>query len=192
MATDNKYDRQLRLWGGSGQKALMEANILLVNAGATGTETLKNLVLPGVGQFTILDAEEVRQLDQGSNFFVGPEHVGLPRAKVTAELLCEMNPDVKGGYVQEDPDSQMNKADTLLTHPIGTPNSMIPSFHHLKALRGHCVVESKPEGNKPDLRISQPWPELLEYCQSIDFDTQEGALAAWERDAKPQLVVTAA
>ncbi|CAM9972640.1 unnamed protein product, partial [Ectocarpus sp. 13 AM-2016] len=163
MATDNKYDRQLRLWGGSGQKALMEANILLVNAGATGTETLKNLVLPGVGQFTILDAEEVRQLDQGSNFFVGPEHVGLPRAKVTAELLCEMNPDVKGGYVQEDPDSQMNKADT-------------PSWHarlrHLKALRGHCVVESKPEGNKPDLRISQPWPELLEYCQSIDFDKQ--------------------
>ncbi|CAM9539086.1 unnamed protein product, partial [Ectocarpus sp. 8 AP-2014] len=204
MATDNKYDRQLRLWGGSGQKALMEANILLVNAGATGTETLKNLVLPGVGRFTILDAEEVRQLDQGSNFFVGPEHVGLPRAKVTAELLCEMNPDVKGGYVQEDPDSQMNKvchrcccfkepyvccyhccfhemteimvcitaADTHLTHPIGTPNSIMPSCHHLKALRGHCVVESKPEGNKPDLRISQPWPELLEYCQSIDFDTQ--------------------
>lgn len=47
MATDNKYDRQLRLWGGSGQRALMEANILLVNASATGTETLKNLVLPG-------------------------------------------------------------------------------------------------------------------------------------------------
>lgn len=47
MATDNKYDRQLRLWGSTGQKALMEANILLINAGATGTETLKNLVLPG-------------------------------------------------------------------------------------------------------------------------------------------------
>ena len=47
MATDNKYDRQLRLWGSSGQKSLMEANILLVNASASGTETLKNLVLPG-------------------------------------------------------------------------------------------------------------------------------------------------
>jgi len=47
MATDNKYDRQLRLWGSSGQKSLMEASILLVNASATGTETLKNLVLPG-------------------------------------------------------------------------------------------------------------------------------------------------
>ncbi|CAN0060931.1 unnamed protein product [Ectocarpus fasciculatus] len=174
MATDNKYDRQLRLWGGSGQKALMEANILLVNASATGTETLKNLVLPGVGRFTILDAEEVRQFDQGSNFFVGPEHVGLPRAKVvTAELLCEMNPDVKGGYVQEDPDSLMNKVCDLLL--LFWRDGGLYMYHHITAaLRGHCVVESKPEGNKPDLRISQPWPELLEYCQSIDFDKQVG------------------
>lgn len=29
--------------------------------------------------------------------------------QVTTELLCEMNPDVKGEYVQDDPDSQMNK-----------------------------------------------------------------------------------
>ena len=41
-----------------------------------------------------------------------------------------------------------------------------------QAVREHCVVESKPEGNQPDLRISQPWPELLEYCQFIDFEKQ--------------------
>ena len=34
------------------------------------------------------------------------------------------------------------------------------------------MVESKPEGNRPDLRISQPWPELLEYCRSVDLDKQ--------------------
>ena len=54
MSTD-KYDRQLRLWGANGQRALMGAKILLVNAGPTGTETLKNLVLPGLGAFTLLD-----------------------------------------------------------------------------------------------------------------------------------------
>ena len=54
MATTDKYDRQLRLWGSNGQRALMKSNILLINANAVGTETLKNLVLPGVGQFTIL------------------------------------------------------------------------------------------------------------------------------------------
>ena len=55
MATTDKYDRQLRVWGANGQQALMMSSILLINADAAGTETLKNLVLPGVGQFTILD-----------------------------------------------------------------------------------------------------------------------------------------
>ena len=41
MAT--KYDRQLRLWGASGQRALGETCIVLINATASGTETLKNL-----------------------------------------------------------------------------------------------------------------------------------------------------
>lgn len=46
---EKKYDRQLRLWAASGQAALEEAHVLLVNSGggAVGVETLKNLVLPG-------------------------------------------------------------------------------------------------------------------------------------------------
>lgn len=43
MATSDKYDRQLRLWGAAGQRALGETTIVLVNATASGTETLKNL-----------------------------------------------------------------------------------------------------------------------------------------------------
>jgi hypothetical protein len=43
MATNDKYDRQLRLWGAGGQRALGETTIVLINATASGTETLKNL-----------------------------------------------------------------------------------------------------------------------------------------------------
>ena len=43
-----KYDRQLRLWSSNGQAALENARLCLINASATGTEILKNLVLPGV------------------------------------------------------------------------------------------------------------------------------------------------
>ena len=46
-ATQNKFDRQLRLWGSHGQKALYADRILLLNAGPVGSESLKNLVLPG-------------------------------------------------------------------------------------------------------------------------------------------------
>lgn len=49
-AKQKKYDRQLRLWAASGQQALEDAHILLINAGpgVVGVETLKNLVLPGI------------------------------------------------------------------------------------------------------------------------------------------------
>ena len=47
---EKKYDRQLRLWAASGQAALENANLLLLNSGSgtVGVETLKNLVLPGM------------------------------------------------------------------------------------------------------------------------------------------------
>jgi NEDD8-activating enzyme E1 regulatory subunit len=95
MATADKYDRQLRLWGSNGQKLLMNSHILLVGADAVGTETLKNLVLPGVGSFTILDEGRIQEKDKGSNFFL-PN--GDYRAKSASEYLCEMNSDVTGHF----------------------------------------------------------------------------------------------
>ena len=82
MATNDKYDRQLRLWGANGQRALMEAHVLLVQADSVGTETLKNLVLPGIGAFTILDDFIVDNHDLGCNFFVEEQSLGRPRAEV--------------------------------------------------------------------------------------------------------------
>jgi len=48
-AKEQRYDRQLRLWGANGQEKLENAHVLLVNSGpgVVGTEVLKNLILPG-------------------------------------------------------------------------------------------------------------------------------------------------
>lgn len=48
MDKQQKYDRQLRLWGDHGQKALENSKICLVNVTAIGTEILKNIILPGM------------------------------------------------------------------------------------------------------------------------------------------------
>lgn len=42
-----KYDRQIRLWGPQGQQRIEDASVVLLNATPAGTETLKNLILPG-------------------------------------------------------------------------------------------------------------------------------------------------
>ncbi|KAL3789860.1 hypothetical protein ACHAWO_011666 [Cyclotella atomus] len=116
MATNDKYDRQLRLWGASGQAALSSTLVLLIGASACGTESLKNLVLPGVGAFLILDdvvydgspatgeiatAADLMNADTGkfesptSNFFAA-QSGNSTKAAMSCALLCELNPDVSG------------------------------------------------------------------------------------------------
>eukprot|EP00971_Amphidinium_carterae_P099981 1977136-Amphidinium_carterae.1 len=99
MATDDKYDRQLRLWGAHGQKALMEAKVCILGSSPCATETLKNLVLPGIGQFVVVDAAHVEDADLGNNFFLDAEDVGKPRAEAVCRCLQELNPDVKGSSI---------------------------------------------------------------------------------------------
>jgi amyloid beta precursor protein binding protein 1 len=66
-----------------------------------GVETLKNLVLPGVGGFTIVDPAIVTEPDLGVNFFLEEESLGKSRAEETCRLLRELNPDVEGSFRSE-------------------------------------------------------------------------------------------
>lgn len=102
-AKERRYDRQLRLWAASGQQALEEAHILVLNSGTgtVGTETLKNLVLPGMGNFTIIDGATVTEDDLGVNFFLEESSLGKSRAEECARFLVELNPDVNGRGIQE-------------------------------------------------------------------------------------------
>ncbi|KIL59751.1 hypothetical protein M378DRAFT_26843 [Amanita muscaria Koide BX008] len=97
---DNKtrrYDRQLRLWATSGQAAIEQARILVLSSSATSTSILKNLVLPGISHFTILDHSLVTPEDAGNNFFLeGPESIGKYRAQEAVRLLAELNEEVEG------------------------------------------------------------------------------------------------
>lgn len=86
-----------RLWAASGQNALESARILVISASATSTSILKNLVLPGIGHFTVLDPELVTQEDAGNNFFLeGPDSIGKSRAQEAVRLLRELNESVEG------------------------------------------------------------------------------------------------
>jgi NEDD8-activating enzyme E1 regulatory subunit len=110
---ERKYDRQLRLWAASGQEALERSRVLLVNShnpvddgdtsvcSVVGVEALKNLVLPGIGGFTIVDPAMVTNSDLGVNFFVEESSLGKSRAEETCRLLRELNPDVEGSFYIE-------------------------------------------------------------------------------------------
>ena len=66
----------------------------MIGATATSTSTLKNLVLPGIGHFTVLDPNDVAVEDVGNNFFLEVESIGRSKAVETSRWLSELNDGV--------------------------------------------------------------------------------------------------
>ena len=74
-----------------------------MSSSATATSILKNLVLPGIGHFTILDPTIASPADAGNNFFLNAnESIGKPRAGEAVPLLRELNDSVEGEAVLRD------------------------------------------------------------------------------------------
>ncbi|KAF4555567.1 ThiF-like protein 3 [Elsinoe fawcettii] len=199
-AKEKKYDRQLRLWAASGQAALEEAHILLVNAGpgVTGVEALKNLILPGIGQFTIQDSALVTQSDLGVNFFLEEDSIGKPRAVETCKYLLELNPDVKGSAISEPLDTWISSGDVLRPYTlilIASPirpdilaqissyaqqNAISVFYQHSVGFYSHFsvilppafpIVDTHPDPTATtDLRLLKPWPALLDFAREKTND----------------------
>ncbi|KAK4873522.1 hypothetical protein RN001_015551 [Aquatica leii] len=206
-----KYDRQLRLWGDHGQKLLESSKICLINATALGTEILKSLVLPGIGAFTIVDGDKVSEEDIGSNFFLDEAHIGMSRAQAATECLLELNPDVRGDYIDDSPDHVMSQTQdffssfnvviaTALPEKVvmplsrqlwaaGIPLLVCRSIGFLGYVRlqikEHTVIEAHPDNESPDLRLDQPWEALRTHLNQIDVST----LGTKERSHVPALTV---
>jgi len=199
MTDSEKYDRQLRLWGEDGQARLEKAHVCLINGGATGTESLKNLVLPGIGAFTIVDGKKVGPEDLGNNFFLDTHGLGHSRAVRATELLRELNDRVKGYSVEEDPVALINtKLEFFETFTVVVATDLpeaplrklasflyernIPlvvprSYGFIGSLRistpEHTIIESKPDNPTDDLRIFNPFPELQKYSDAVDLENLE-------------------
>lgn len=99
----SKYDRQLRLWDSSGQSSLRRSKICVVNVSSCITETVKNLILPGVGSVCIVDAGGVDNKDVSTNFFVAPDSRGISKSEAVSTALQELNPDVEVWFKKDTP-----------------------------------------------------------------------------------------
>lgn len=59
-----------------GRDRMRNATILVVKLRGVATETIKNIVLAGIGRLVIVDGEDVTQEDLGAGFFFRDEDVG--------------------------------------------------------------------------------------------------------------------
>ncbi|KAK3072903.1 E1 ubiquitin-activating protein [Teratosphaeriaceae sp. CCFEE 6253] len=86
------YSRQLYVLGHEAMKKMGSSNVLVAGLRGVGVEIAKNIALAGVKSLTLWDPKPARIEDLSSQFFLHPEDVGKPRAKVTAPRVSELNP----------------------------------------------------------------------------------------------------
>eukprot|EP00850_Spirogloea_muscicola_P023917 SM000406S15600 [mRNA] locus=s406:33423:37590:- [translate_table: standard] len=197
-----KYDRQLRIWGEHGQRALESARVCLLNCGPTGSEVLKNLVLGGIGSFTVVDGAQVEEADLGNNYLVDMSNLHQSRAKCVSALLQELNESVEAKFVEEYPEALIESnpsffADFSLVIATQIGESSLVKLDAICRADGVCllvarcyglaglirissqehrVIEAKPDNVVDDLRLHAPWPELKQYAATYDLDTSDSLI----------------
>ncbi|MGH2560154.1 MAG: ThiF family adenylyltransferase [Thermomicrobiales bacterium] len=90
----DRYDRQRRL-AGFDQEILSAARILVIGAGTTGNEVIKNLVLLGVGHLTICDVDTIETVNLSRSILFRDRDLGQSKATVAADRALELNPDLR-------------------------------------------------------------------------------------------------
>jgi ubiquitin-like 1-activating enzyme E1 B len=74
---------------------LKDTKVLLVGAGGIGCELLKNLVLTGFGQITLLDLDTIDLSNLNRQFLFRKKDVKQSKCMVAAQVASEFNPNVK-------------------------------------------------------------------------------------------------
>lgn len=89
--SNERYKRQSLIddWD---QAKLHAARVMVVGAGTTGNELIKNLALLGVGHITIVDFDEVNEVNLSRSVLFRRSDIGSSKAEVAAMRAHELNP----------------------------------------------------------------------------------------------------
>ena len=195
----DKYDRQTRLWG-EGQILICAAKLLCLNSDCCASEILKNLILSGVGEVTLVDDAKISSEDLKNNFFVDAGDVGKSRGEIVLKNLLELNPDVKGNFINKNSKEYLNdtkndfKSFTLLigTNLLPEENTKLYEIAKNNNLRlvivknnglMNCIrLYENYHGNMnlrllenpvSDYRLSCPWKELVDFANSFNLEKMD-------------------
>ncbi len=92
----SRYNRQIILpnVGTKGQEKLKATKVLVIGAGGLGSPLLQYLAAAGIGTIGIVDADNVDISNLQRQVIYRTTDAGKPKAKVSAEILQQLNPNI--------------------------------------------------------------------------------------------------
>lgn len=96
-----RYDRQIRLFGISGQEKLKSSKVLVIGIGGLGCPVALYLTAAGIGELILIDHERVELNNLNRQVLHWTSDIGKPKVVSAFEKLRELNPNVKINVIPE-------------------------------------------------------------------------------------------
>lgn len=118
---NERYDRQIRLFGAEGQQELLDAKVSVAGTGGIGSHVVQQIAYLGVGEITLIDMDTLANSNRNrliGSYSLHPD--GEPKTEILKALVENINPRITLNVVQESvisPKSQkaMQKSDFIFS-----------------------------------------------------------------------------
>lgn len=95
--SDDRFDRQIRLFGKEGQARIAATRVAVVGIGGLGSHVVQQLSLLGVGHLALIDSEELDETNL--NRLIGARHddpiPGTPKVAIGERAARAINPGIE-------------------------------------------------------------------------------------------------
>jgi molybdopterin/thiamine biosynthesis adenylyltransferase len=98
---NEKYIRQIMLFGEEGQDKLKKAKVFVAGAGGLGSPVCTYLAVAGVGKIILADFDSVDLSNLNRQFLHHDKDIGREKIKSAEEKLLSLNPEIKVETIRE-------------------------------------------------------------------------------------------
>src|SRR6266851_5345750 len=89
---NDRYSRQIALFGEAGQQRLADASVVLIGLGGLGSHLAQQLAYLGVRRYTLVDGDTVGDSDLNRVIGATGDDVGILKAHVAGRLIHSIQP----------------------------------------------------------------------------------------------------
>jgi len=90
---DERFDRNVRAFGGPIQTVLGDLTVAVIGCGGTGSSVIEQLARLGVRRFLLVDPDKLSMSNVTRVYGSSPELVGTGKVDVAAQLIASISPD---------------------------------------------------------------------------------------------------
>ena len=166
-------ERTILMFGDESVEKLAKANVLVVGVGGVGAYAAEMLVRSGVGEITIIDADDVSVTNINRQLIADNLSVGQPKVELFEQRFKAINPDIKVNAHKEYLSAENLTA--LIPDGVDFVVDAIDTVAPKVALIEYClrnkvgIVSSMGAGGRVD-------PSMIKYCDICIVNTYDYVL----------------